>query len=275
MRNRLGDDVRPDQKELDIRSVKRLTDQWGKDAEPLLFPFEQGQNTITLRYINQPLIVEEVAVVSYQAIPSYSEARGAYTLPAGTQSLRFEAEDRRHIAYRSDATVSIGSDGDPLLTPFSAANIRLNILGGYSFRKGGQEVCWEFEVPEAGLYAINLRALQSYSDGLPVYRTVKINGAVPFEEMLAYELPYDKRWNSVTLCDGEGEPYLLCPAKGAQHPVPDRHPGRNRNPGGGGPARRRQALNAVLFDITRVTGQNPDANYDYQLDLEIPDLFPA
>lgn len=30
----------------------------------------------------------------------------------------------------------------------------------------------------------------------------------------------------------------------------------------------------MLFDITRVTGQNPDANYDYQLDLEIPDLIP-
>lgn len=89
-------------------------------------------------------------MVSYQAVPAYDEARAAYALPAGTQSLRFEAEDRRHIAYRSDATVSIGFDGDPLLTPFSAANIRLNILGGYSFRKGGQEVCWEFEVPEAG-----------------------------------------------------------------------------------------------------------------------------
>lgn len=274
VRNRLGDDVRPDQKELDIRSVKRLTDQWGKDAEPLLFPFEQGQNTITLRYINQPLIVEEVAVVSYQAIPSYSEARGAYTLPAGTQSLRFEAEDRRHIAYRSDATVSIGSDGDPLLTPFSAANIRLNILGGYSFRKGGQEVCWEFEVPEAGLYAINLRALQSYSDGLPVYRTVKINGAVPFEEMLAYELPYDKRWNSVTLCDGEGEPYLFALQKGRNTLSLTVTLGETVTQAVESLLDAAKQLNAVLFDITRVTGQNPDANYDYQLDLEIPDLIP-
>ena len=101
---------------------------------------------------------------------------------------------------------------------------------------------------------------------------MKINGAVPFEEMLAYELPYDKRWNSVTLCDGEGEPYLFALQKGRNTLSLTVTLGETVTQAVEGLLDAAKQLNAVLFDITRVTGQNPDANYDYQLDLEIPDL---
>lgn len=108
VRNRLGDDVRPDQKELDVRSVKHLTDQWGKDAEPLLFPFEKGANTITLRYINQPLIIEEVAVVSYQAGSRLRRGArrlcppGGNAVPAlrGRGSAAYRLPQRRHRLHR-------------------------------------------------------------------------------------------------------------------------------------------------------------------------------
>ncbi len=270
--NRLGDEVRPAQEEIDTSHTKRLNDQWGKDSEPLLFPFQQGENTITLEYISQPLIIETIAVVSSKEILPYAQQQTIQSAPWGTEGCRFEAEDPTHVVYRSDSTLSISSDGDPLTTPFSATNIRLNVMGGYSFRKGGQEVCWEFVVPKAGLYQINLRALQNYSDGLPVYRTIRINEQVPFEEMLCYEIPYAKTWNSTVLQNDEGETYLFYLKEG-------RNTLSLSVTLGGVTTVMEQLLDAaqdlsdLIFDITMVIGQNPDPNYDYQLDLEIPDLL--
>jgi len=270
--NALGDHVRPPQTEIVEFSTKTLSDQWSKDCEPLLFLFDEGDNTITLRYINQPLIIARIAVVSYKEVKPYSEVLASYDLPYGTDTVRLEAEDKKYVAYRSDVTVSIGSSGDPVATPFSAANIRLNMIGGTSFSKGGQEICWEFEVPRTGLYKINLRTLQSFTDGLPSYRTVYINGEVPFREMQNFEFPYRKRWFSTVLSDENGSPYLFRLNKGKNTLL-------LKVTLGGITAVVEELLDAtkmlskLILDITMVTGHNPDINYDYELDTEIPDMI--
>lgn len=271
--NNLGDEVRAPQSEIKEPIVKLLYDQWGKQSEPLLFPFEPGENTITLRYISQPLIIYGLAVVSYQTIPSYAQAYSLYEATSATQTLRFEAEDVEFVKYRSDATVSIANSGDPMTSPFSAVNTRLNVMGGSSYSKGGQEICWEFVVPETGLYQINLRMVQNYTDGLPVYRTIKINGQVPFRELLQYAIPYDKKWNSTVLCDDKQQPYLFELKEGVNTLSLTVTLGNEATIVAETLLGASEKLSEIVFDITRITGQNPDVNYDYQLDLEIPTLL--
>lgn len=271
-RNSLGDEVRPEQLEMVEFVTKKLTDQWGKTTEPLLFEFKEGINTITFAYINLPLVIRKISVVSAVECLPYSEVSASYKAEQSVETIVFQAEDMNFVSYRNDTSVSIVNDGDPMTRPFSATNIRYNAMGGYSFRKGGQEVCWQVDVAKAGLYKLDFRVLQNYSDGLPVYRTVKINGEVPFAELQYYELPYAKRWYNHTLSSESGEEYLFYLEEGKNTisltatlgPVTEIVEGLLDDA---------TELSDIIFDITMVIGQNPDINYDYRLDEEIPDLM--
>src|SRR5699024_8696578 len=79
----------------------------------------------------------------------------------------------------------------------------------WSWSRGNQQVTWEVEVPEAGEYRISLRALQNFNSNLSIFRTVYINGEIPFEEMKAYQIPYASGWQEIILEDGNGEAYLF------------------------------------------------------------------
>lgn len=55
-----------------------------------------------------------------RSIKSYSEVNTEYTASYAENTIRFEAEDYKHIAYKNDATISLSSDGDPCVSPYTA-----------------------------------------------------------------------------------------------------------------------------------------------------------
>ena len=270
--NALGDEVRVNSQEINCTFTVRLCDNWGKHSEPLRFKLAAGKHTVSFGYISQDAEIISVGFVPYETIKSYSEVNTEYTASYAENTIRFEAEDYKHIAYKNDATISLSSDGDPCVSPYTARNVKLNMIGGSSWCSGGQEIEWKFEVPKDGLYKINIRALQNYSDALPVYRRIKINGKVPFSELNAYSFDYKKIWNSEVLCKDDGEPMLfelyagvntisMSAVLGGYAEISEKLIDTAR------------MLSSLVFDITMVTGNNPDPNYDYGLDDEIPDLI--
>lgn len=270
--NALGDEVRVNSQEINDTFKVRLCDNWGKHSEPLKFRLTSGKHTVSLGYISQDAEIISVGFVPYKTAKSYDEVRREYTAPAAESAIRFEAEDYEHIAYKNDATVSLISDGDPCVSPYSATNLKMNMIGGSSWSSGGQEIVWKFEVPRDGLYKINIRALQNYSDGLPVYRRIKINGEVPFSELNAYSFDYKKALNSEVLQSENGDP-MLFELKSGENTI-------SMSVVLGGYTEISETLidtarllSQLVFDITMVTGNNPDPNYDYGLDDEIPDLI--
>lgn len=108
--------------------------------------------------------------------------------------------------HRSNPTLRMESNADPLAQPVSVTSRVFNVMGDYWWRSGGQSITWEFTVPETGLYKLCLRDQQIWNDGLPSFRTIDIDGQVPFQELLEYKFSYGKEWRSEALEDGEGNP---------------------------------------------------------------------
>ena len=52
-----GNDIRPSQKEIYDRQTAYCKDDMGYQTEPYAFHFEEGENTITLRAVNEPVVI--------------------------------------------------------------------------------------------------------------------------------------------------------------------------------------------------------------------------
>ena len=270
-RNLSGDDVVPVQKEVSERKTKHLSDDTGKNSGRLKFYFNEGINTLSLEYINEPLEIDKIAVVPLKKNYSYEEAAEKYTYAASEKGVLLEAEDNECVISKSEASILIQADSDPSVTPYEATHVRLNTIGGYSWSKGSQEIRWRVNVPENGLYKIHLRFLQNRNSGLASYRSLKINSETPFAEAECITFPYSNKWQDMTVGDKDGNPYIFQFEKGENEislavtfePVTSVIEKMNDTA---------DSLRGLIFDITRITGYSPDPNYNYSLETEIPDL---
>lgn len=270
--NSLGDEVRPGQVEIrDWRSIK-LCDGQGFYADPLRLYLEPGRHTIRLEYIDQSMAIGNFTISPAEVIPSYDEVRNGYKekgYKKANSLIEFQAE--REAIEKSDPTVRRENDGDPLCVPSSSTERKLNVIGGWRWRRGNQSITWKFNVPEDGLYKIGIRVGQWWNDGLPSFRQIAIDGKVPFEELKEYKFTYDKKWQTETLSNTEGEPYLFYLTKG-EHTI-------TMTVKMGYLSEIIQSINedslllsSIIRDIVKITGSDPDPNYDYELMRTIPTL---
>lgn len=270
--NSLGDEVRPKQVEVFDQQTIRLHDSLGRDAEPMRFYLTTGTHTVTFHYILESFLLSSLTVCAPEKILTYQEVASSYQA-AGYQNasgsdLYIRAE---RPAAKSDCSLRLGTDSDPKTEPAITQNTVLNVIGGSYWNEGGQSLTWNLDIEQAGLYQLNLRAYQKYNDGLSSYRTILVDGKVPFEEFLCYEFPY-QGWQTVTPSDANGNPYLLYFAAGRHTltlSVVTMPYARILSS--------LQSTLSVLSDIIQsvimITGIDPDVNFDYELDKKIPGLM--
>lgn len=275
--NSLGDEVMPLQKELLRRAVYPLIDDQGKYSQPFLFHLKPGRQVVRMDYVDQPCWFLSFTLKTRQAVPSYGEVAAGYAqagyTPAG-ESLKMEAEDVEHVLWKSSSSITIGGDSDPLTTPKSVKNVKLNVMGSYTWRGSNQAITWKFTAPEAGLYKISLRVKQNFNNGLSSCREIRLDDVVPFQEMENYVFPFSREFYVETLSDEEGAPYLFYLDKG-EHTLT-----MTARLGGVTDvihtmSRASATLSELIRTITMITGSEPDVNFDYELDENIPDLVPT
>ncbi len=271
--NNTGDEVRPRQIEEKAWRTVALTDHQGMYPEPFKFYFTRGSHKIRLVYVEEPMAIGDIVIQSPERISAYEEVLDKYKQKGyknASRTVRFEAESTAE--GKSDPTIRRESDGDPLTYPSSSTTRKLNIIGGWRWRSGNQSITWKFDVPEDGLYKIGMRVGQWYQEGLPVYRQIAIDGKVPFIELKEYKFQYNLNWQTNVLGDSTGEPYLFFLEKGEHELTMTVKMG---------PLREviesiyedALLLSRVIRQIVMLTGSEPDVNYEYELDRNIPDLL--
>ncbi len=270
--NSIGDEVRPSQVEVPGWRKVRLTDSSGFYSTPFRFYFTPGKHTIRMEYIDQSMAISTVSLVPARNTPTYQEVEELYKdkgYKEVNNSKEFEAEST--VIEKSDPTIRRETNGDPSVRPVSYMYRKLNVMGGYRWRRGNQSITWEFTVPEDGLYKIAIREQQVWNDGLPSFRQIAIDGEVPFKEFEAYSFSYERDWKLGVLNDHNGKPYLIYLDKGrhtltmtvkmgALTPVIQSINDDNI------------LLSNMMRDILKITGSNPDPNYDYELFKLVPTL---
>ncbi|MBQ4580381.1 MAG: extracellular solute-binding protein [Clostridia bacterium] len=271
--NSINDEVWPRQNEVRLWQTVRAVDGQGLYEDALRFYLPQGSHEITLQHVDQPVTLGTLAFVSPAEYPTYAEVAASYE-EQGLQAVGTDVQVKlqaENTLWRSENVIRRESDADPKTEPRSGANRVLNTVGGWRWRLGNAAVTWEFEVPEDGLYAITLKVLQNADAGMPSYRQIQIDGEIPFEELKLYSFPYDSQWYGETLHGTDGEPFRFYLTKGVHTITMTAKLG----PIGEIMARTEADtayLGEVQREIVKITGTDPDYNYEYDLYRTMPGL---
>lgn len=271
--NSIGDEVWPIQEEVLLWQNTKVQDGQGYFTSPLLFYLEAGKHTLSFDCVDQPMGIKQVTLSepttwkSYEQVKAEYEANG-YTKASVSSNIKIQAEDS---SWRNDSVIRRENNVDPNAEPYKLTSRVLNTVGGYRWRVGNQSVSWELDVQESGLYTIHMKTAQSTTNGMPSYRKIMIDGEVPFEEMNLYQFDYQKIWYGETLSDEQGEPYLFYLEKGKHELTLEVKLGEFT------PIIERtiddlQYLSDVTREITKITGTDPDPNYEYELYRNMPEL---
>lgn len=270
-----GNEMRPSSIADTTWMTYEMRDSDGYYTVPFEFYLRAGENTITFESIRDKVAIESITFAPYVALPTYEEvladyAANGYTEPADVDPVHIDAEAPSDV---SDYTVYPVSDESSAITEPQSANLRvLNIIGGAKWSAVGQWVRYSFTVEKDGLYTICPRFKQSIKEGIFVARSVKIDGAIPFEEAKAVRFNFNKDWQVGPLSDAEGNPYEFYLTAGV-HTI-------EFESSLGDMATILQQANAIMtsinndyLEITKLTGQSPDANRNYGFARVMPETI--
>ncbi len=272
-----GNQIRPTQVEhFDWQSVF-LKDPMGYVIEPYQFRFEAGENTITLRGVNEPMIIGAITLVPVENRITYRQyadqfAGSHVSENAASTLITVQGED---AALRSTPSLYPRYDrSSPATEPYSVTRTVLNYIGGDAWNHAGEWIEWEFEVPEDGFYHITVKARQSYQRGAISARSIYIDGEIPFEELNVVSFGYGTAWQMVTLSDENKVPYEFYLTKG-KHTVRIEATLGQMGPILSEMEESIYRLNQIYRKILVLTGVNPDRFRDYNLPGIYPEVIEA
>lgn len=263
-----GNEIRPKSIETPRWSEKALSDVLGMYSEPYLFYFEAGNHILRIACGNEPVAFEKVTFKNSDVPVSYNEYLSAFKESDYAQGDVIRQETEK-LYEKNSSKISVANDRSTAATyPNDPYYTKLNMIGGSNWSTCGDSISWKVDVDKPGLYKIAFRACQNYSDGMNAYRTLYVNGAVPFVEAENIVFEYNSGWYVKTL--GDSNPLMLylkngdiitleCtsgemdfPLREIQQAVLD--------------------LNVVYRDIIMITGPSPSIYQDYNLEDQLPNL---
>ena len=272
-----GNDIRPTQTERFEKQSAWCMDSLGYQTEPYAFYFNEGENTLTLKAVNEPVILCGITLTPPAKDITYAEYSAAQpeilmSEEAKNYSLKVQGESAK---LRSAPSLYARYDRSSSLTdPYSVTNTILNYIGGDPWTHPGEWIQWDFEVPEDGYYHISVKGRQMYQRGALSARTVYIDGEVPFEELSAVTFGYNTGWEMRTLGDKDGTPFRFYLTKGS-HTIR-----MEVTLGEMGPILKEvedsiYRLNQIYRKLLVLTGANPDRFTDYKLNQVYPEAIQA
>jgi ABC-type glycerol-3-phosphate transport system substrate-binding protein len=268
-----GNQLRPPQIEKPIWIQQDLHDELGYYKDPLKFYFSKGIHTIRLESVKEPMTIGNIKLYQSPQIKSYTQVSKQYTTEkySQTQDAYLEIQGENANLKSDSMLYAITDNSSPAIHNSSYNKILLNTIGGQKWKNYGQWLSWDFSVPKSGLYKIGIKAIQNISAGQPSYRTLYIDGKVPFSELNNIEFKYDTSWKTKTL-GTDKDPYLFYLTAG-KHTIKlavslgsfaDVIQKINSS---------MIQLNSIYLNFLMVTGSNPDQNRDYNFDKLLPDTL--
>ena len=272
-----GNEIRPSQTEVFEKQTAYCREDMGYQTEPYAFYFREGENTLTMKAVNEPMVVCGITltpILRYESYTDYlaKQPEAAMSAEGKKTSLTVQGESAK---LRSSPSLYARYDRSSSQTdPYSVTKTILNYIGGDPWTHPGEWIQWDFEVPEDGYYHISIKGRQMYQRGALSARTVYIDGEVPFEDLEAVEFSYNTGWEMRTLGDKDGKPFRFYLTKGS-HTIR-----MEVTLGEMGPVLKQvedsiYRLNQIYRKLLVLTGANPDRFRDYNLAGIYPEAIEA
>lgn len=204
-RNNNGMQIRPQQMELAEWSNKAVSD-YTASSRPLLYYLDAGEHSLRLIGERGEVAIGGMSFQSRKPLPAYEQYAAAQP-EAGKQEDWYSIREAEQFQRKSSLSIQTDHWSEPYVSPEPKGRITYNVLGGNRWKNTGEWVEWELEAPADGWYVIDIKDYQNYRSGFKAYRTIQIDGAVPFQEMLHYAFDTHKEFEIHSLADKQGKPY--------------------------------------------------------------------
>lgn len=264
-----GDQIRPMAEDISGWITTSLRDSGGAYVEPLQWYLTPGKHTLRFTS-NEPFALGSIELSDPEQVPDYETAKqeNAGKSGAGTsgEPIVIEAEQGD---WKSVSSISLRYDNEINSTPYKRGKITFNTIDGSRWSTGNGEISWTFDVPESGYYKIGMRTKQNYSSNRSSFRTIMVNGEIPFAEMKAYRFPYESGWQGVRLEDEQEEPYLFYMEKGS-NTISMRATGAPVKPMISELEKTVTELMELATDLKALTGGSNDTNRTWKINTELP-----
>lgn len=268
-KDQYGDEIRPPSQDVSGWMTAQLRDSGGTYGEPLLWHLTAGKHVLRLSG-SDPLAIESIRLHAPETIEDYKTVASKRTEAASVSGDPIAIEAER-ADWKNDSSISLTYDNDVASSPYERGKLIYNAINGERWSTGNQELTWTVDVPKSGLYKIAMRFNQSYSSNRSTFRSIEVNGKVPFSEMGAYRFPYTTGWRGMTLQNENGEPYEFELKKGAntltmrvtQAPLKPVMVELDNIIAG---------LKDRALDITALTGGAVDPNRTWNIERDLPDF---
>ncbi len=272
-----GNEIRPSQKEVFGIQQAFCKDDMGYQNEPYCFYFEEGENTLTMKAVNEPMVVcgiELLPPVKYITYEEYLAAQPQVNMTEAGRNCSVKVQGE-HAVLRSQPSLFPKYDRSSSVTePYSVTSTVLNYIGGDAWTHPNEWIEWNFEVPEDGYYNISIKARQVYQRGALSCRSIYIDNEIPFADLSSVEFSYSTGWKMVTLSNKEGDPFRFYLTAGS-HKIR-----MEVTLGAMGPVLNEvedsiYRLNQIYRKLLVLTGVNPDRFRDYNLKTVYPEVLEA
>ncbi|MDD4001081.1 MAG: extracellular solute-binding protein, partial [Bacilli bacterium] len=203
--DRYGNDVSILQKVYQKWQYLPLKDAANLYSEGLQFYLPEKENEIEINKISGELRISEVLIQAIPKTPSYGEYLDLNAIEEFTFLKRYEAEQTE---YKNSSSINRGVSRDVGVLPFSNTKLKLNVIGVDSYQLPGEAITWVPELEKAGYYNLTFKANLTRQNTTS-YRSLYINGEIPFQEARHLAFSYSGNWQNLTLSSIEKEPYLF------------------------------------------------------------------
>lgn len=260
-----GNDIRPSQLNVKGWTESYIYDSRGFYPLPYFVYLEKGEVTVSVTAVNNNLYLSEITFGMELPTVSYKEYSES-AVQTETKQIKLQAEN---MFRKSNSVLYPTYDKTNSATePQSAKSILLNTVGKSTWNKNGDYISWKPDVKKAGWYSVSLRVRQNENQSMNSYRTLRINGKVPFKEAENIAFEYNSEWYIKTL--GDETPHLFYIEPGDEISLsvssgPNCELLRLIN-------YHSLRLNEIYRDIISITGSSPDSYRDYMLSDQLPEL---
>lgn len=274
--DRYGDEVVPAQQTLNTWTTTSLFNNTYLSVDPLIFYFESGVNTIEITNASStPIKLGKLELVSPKSRKTYEQYYDDLVTQYPMASEVSQKIDVDAISYseKNSSFVQMANMNSASVAPFDAVYRKINVLNGLSWLNSGQSVTYEINADKSGYYELSFH-YQNTKLEFSVFRSIAIDGVIPFKEVEAYEFKRtsSQSWQNETLSDDDGNPYLFYLSKG-NHQVTLRAESQPVELG----ARYVQLvvdhINKFSLDIRKITGKEVDKERTWNFSIYIPETL--
>ncbi|MCD9026174.1 extracellular solute-binding protein [Cohnella silvisoli] len=210
-RNAIGQEIRPVQTEIEGWRTTAAAN-YAASSQPLQFTLTKGLHRFRLIGQKEPVAIRSLRWVPVTEIPDYDAYKK--TKPDTKQPDWYEVIEAEQYLQKSNTSIQTNFTSEPHISPDPKGRIVYNVLGGDRWRNPGDWVEWKMDVPTDGWYVLDLKFYQGYRGDFKAFRTLMIDGVVPFRQMLHYALPANDNFEIASFQDDNGHPYRFYMTKG-------------------------------------------------------------